>query len=154
MLTITQRVRRILPKKYSDELKLREIDLAIFHEISPMHLMIAAQCDVPIRLFFEHGAVPGVLPFEGVLLSHQEEEKFWKKKFPQWNGKWVGNDKAHAYKRNENLAHEALGIGKEHLIIMTVCSRLNERLSYEFCDCVAKILKAVPESNLFCNWRR
>ena len=136
-------------EKIVEELKLREIDLAIFHEVSPMHLMIAAQCDVPVRLFFEHGAVPNVLPFEGVILSHEEEVEYWKKKFPSWKGKWLANDKGHFHNKQEEFSHDILGIGKEHLVLMTVCTRLNERFSNEFCSCVAEILRAVPEAIFF-----
>lgn len=127
-------------KLIAENMAAQAIDIAVFHEVSPINLLVARLTDVPKRVFFEHGILPLCDDFDLIVLSHQEEADRWD--YP--NTKVVGNDKALAPSKKASVVRKDLNVPKGALVLSTVVSRLDTRLTSDMCWAIGKILRCCP----------
>jgi glycosyltransferase involved in cell wall biosynthesis len=127
----------------SIQLSEMEIDYAIFHEDNPIHLLIAQECDVPVKIYMEHGTVPIVDFFDAMILNHPNEIPYYS----------FSNTKLFANINQVDVSKRWLktltpktqwGIPEEAVVLCTVSNRLG-RLSFTMIQLVIQLLKKHPE---------
>lgn len=123
------------------------VDVVIFHEAHPIHLLMATMIDAPYRIFFEHGRfIPLDFDcFDFFILSHQEEANRIGLPYVVANPKIAGKhteENYHPLKRQDFLKKYSLP--EQACLLTTLSNHLQSRLSVSMCQCIAKILQENP----------
>ena len=130
-------------------LKSLQTDIVVFHGPDEINTMIAASCDVPIRLFFDHGTLPQYSCFELLILSTEESYSQNRERFRQMGMEScfipfsvdVRKDWLPApYSRKE------LGLPEEAFIMTTISNHLERRITPEVCHAIVEILFRCPNA--------
>lgn len=138
-----------------------KIDVVLFHEVHPIHELIAFRTDVPKRVFFDHGrCMPKNPCFDYAIIAHEEEAQHLQKEYSRWNMTLKTNPKiagidvdnsGSGYPRSN--FHRL--IPPQATLLTTISNHLHSRLSMEMCICIANILRRCPETYyvLIGNWK-
>jgi len=136
-----------LAKKISEE----EIDAAVFHGPDFIHHAIAARCDVPLRVLFEHGSLPGHPGFDIAVASAESAEgvKRLKPRFAAMGTELVRNP--HVVDARESWEPDpypstVFGLPEDALILTTISNHLEHRLSEAMCLAIVEILRRCPNA--------
>jgi hypothetical protein len=134
-------------RKISDE----KIDVAVFHGPDFIHHAIAAQCDVPVRVLFEHGSLPGHPGFDIAVASAESAEgvERLKPRFAAIGTELVRNP--HVVDARESWGpdpypNSVFGLPEGALILTTISNHLEHRLSEAMCLAIVEILRRCPNA--------
>ena len=114
----------------------QEIHTLIVHEAFPIHLQAAHNFQGK-KIFMEHGQIPFVPFFDGIICSHAEEALRLRKFFPK--STYIHNLNKGMLKPFKGHFPRHFDRKKEYLF--TFSNQLAARLSYDFLQLVARLLK-------------
>lgn len=126
-----------------------DIDIAIFHGPDIVNLLCAQFAYAPVRLLFEHGTLPTYPGFDVALVSMENSLKHNDKEFESLGTKGYFLPfpvDAKATWLPKPFSREALGLPHNSFIMTTISNSLKFRMSQEFCEAVAAILKMHPQA--------
>lgn len=125
------------------ELTELEADIVIFHGPDAINQLIAVQCDVPFRVFFDHGTLPeSVVGFDFAILSTESGLELF-------NGKATVLPFAVDVKefwQKEPFGKKELGLSEDDLFLTTVSNSLSSRLGKAMCEAIVAILQQCPKA--------
>lgn len=130
-------------------LKERLIDVAIFHGPDIVNTMAAQMTDVPLRVLFEHGSQPYSSGFDLAILSSTAACEIYCDLYKKIGTKAVALPFAVDVRKGwfeEPYTRDLLRLPEEGLIMTTISTKLDDRLSGKFCHAIAEILKREPKA--------
>ncbi len=124
-------------------------DIVVFHGPDEMNSITGYYTDVPVRILFEHGALPPYPSFDAVILSSEEAYKKWHEIFLQQGMKstvlpFCADSKSGWQK--EAFSKKELGLPEDSFIMTTISHHLDTRLTQEMCEAIGEILKRSPHA--------
>jgi hypothetical protein len=129
----------------------QEIDAAVFHGPDFIHHAIAARCDVPVRILFEHGSLPDHPGFDIAVASAESAEgvERLKPRFAAMGTELVRNP--HVVDARESWEPDpyptrVFGLPEDALILTTISNHLEHRLSDAMCLAIVEILRRCPNA--------
>ena len=129
----------------------REIDVAVFHGPDFIHQVVARCSDVPLRVMFEHGSLPGRPGFDIAVASAESEENILQQRprFEAMGTELVRN--AHVVDARElweqaPYPHSRFGVPEDALMVTTISNQLENHLSEKMCWAIGEILRRCPRA--------
>lgn len=125
------------------------VDIAIFHGPDIINCMVAQQTKVGLRVLVEHGTQSPYPVFDLAIVSSKEALNIYKEHYQNLNTQV----RALPFALNVRAAWEAkpfsrtsLRIPENSLVMTTISTKLDSRLSVEMCESIELILQNVPRS--------
>ena len=129
-------------------LSLLQTDIVVFHGPDELNQLISASCDVPIRVFFEHGTPPPYGCFDLLILgtkeAYQQSRERYRKMGMESCYLPFGIDVTKDWLPSI-MTKQQLGFPEEAFIMTTISNHLDNRLSHEMCHAIGQILSR-------CSW--
>lgn len=127
----------------------QNVDVAVFHGPDIVNTMTAQTTDVPLRVFLEHGSQPSYSGFDLAILSSYEAVEIYREHYEKIGTKAVALPFSVDVRKGwlpEPYTRKELGLPENALIMTTISTKLDVRLTTEFCHTVAQILERVPSA--------
>lgn len=124
-------------------------DIVVFHGPDIINLMAAQMTDVPLRVLFEHGSQSPYPGFDLAILSSDAALQIYSEQYKKIGTQAMALPFAIDVRKEwlENpYPLSTLGLPEEALVLTTISTKLDTRLSEEMCEAIASILKQVPNA--------
>lgn len=155
-------------KILAESLSEAKCEIAIFHMPNPVNLLAAKMLDVPCTVFMDHGGFPLIpdkngfclpyylaIPIEphfDLIITCEERPKSEIQYFNKRNTKVEALPFSLNLRKNwsqKPIPRETFDPDHNRILLTTVSLNLFNRLSPEFCDCVAKILRRERKAHYY-----
>lgn len=133
----------------TESLKEQNIDIAVFHGPDIVNNLCGSMTDVPVRVLFEHGALPEDPCYDIAILSSVEACKIYYEKYKKMGIKCYPLEFSVDVTKNwEKVPYtkESLGFPTDSFIMTTISNHLNARLSVDMCLAIGTILQRCPKA--------
>ena len=130
-------------------LKDYRVDVAVFHGPDIINTMTAQMVDVPLRVLFEHGSQSAYPGFDLAVLSSETAAELYHDLYKKINTQVIALPFAVDMRKEwllEPSTRESLGLPEDCMIMTTISTKLDVRLTDEMCHTIAEILKRVPKA--------
>ena len=138
-------------RSISENMKQKEIDIAIFHQLPPINALIARMCDVPYRVFLDHGtSFPMHKGFDLIIVSNLDSGYNVNKEFYESLGSSIVDLPMIAECRDswdkKPYPKAYFYLPEDAQILTTASNYLEQRLSPDACWAISEILKQCPDA--------
>lgn len=133
----------------SQQLKDMQVDVVIFHGPDVVNMLAAQMVDVPLRVLFEHGSQASYPGFDVVIVSSDSALELYQEHYKKIQTLAVALPFAVDVRKgwiSEPFKRESLGLPEESLVMTTISTKLDMRLTNEMCHTIAEILQRVPQA--------
>jgi glycosyltransferase involved in cell wall biosynthesis len=130
-------------------LKSFAVDVAVFHGPDIIHTMAAQMVDVPFRVLFEHGSQAAYPGFDLAIVSSDAAAELYGDLYKKLQTRIIALPFALDIRQGwqtELFSRKTLGLPEQGMIMTTISTKLDARLTDEFCHTIAEILQRVPEA--------
>lgn len=129
--------------------KEHKIDVAVFHGPDIINTMAAQMTDVPLRILFEHGSQSSFPGFDVAIVSSEAAAELYHDHYQKLNTKVIALPFAVDVRKNWRsirYPRKFLGLPENNLVMTTISTKLDARLTQDFCHTLAEILRRVPNA--------
>lgn len=130
-------------------LKERKIDIAVFHGPDVVNSMAAQMVDVPLRVLFEHGSQAVYPGFDLAIVSSIAAVDLYQDLYKKIGTRAVALPFALDVRKGwlpQPFTRESLGLPEDAVVMTTISTKLDARLTDELCHVIAEILKRAPKA--------
>ena len=130
-------------RRLAEELRSHNVDVAVFHGWNHIHILAAHLCDVPLRVFFDHGGISPFSVFDFYVLSTSDSQDL------------VGEASSvvlpfpvssHLTWEEELIPKNEFQVPDDALLMTTISNHLENRVSDEMVGAIAEICKRCPKA--------
>lgn len=133
----------------SEHLNKSGFDVVVFHGPDIVNTMAAQMINAPLRVLFEHGTPPVYPGYDLAILSSDAavelHEETLKKIQTQAKALPFAVDVRKGW-QEKPYQRETLGLPEESLVMTTISTKLDARLTDKMCHAIARILKINPQA--------
>lgn len=124
-------------------------DIVVFHGPDEINQLVSASCDVPFKIFFEHGTPPSHGCFDFLILGTEEAYTQNQSRFQQMGMESCYLPFAIDLRKDwkeELVSRKELGLPEEAFVMTTISSHLETRVTPEMKEAIVKILQRCPQA--------
>lgn len=125
------------------------VDIVVFHGPDTINMMATQMVHAPLRVLFEHGSQSKYPGFDLAIVSSEAAVELYRDLYKKLNTQVVALPFAVDVRKSwlpEPFSLPSLGLPEEALVMTTISTKLDGRLSNEMCHVIAKILQQVPNA--------
>nr|NGY95728.1 hypothetical protein [Neochlamydia sp. AcF84] len=133
----------------SSLLKEAKIDVAVFHGPDTVNTLATQMVDVPLRVLLEHGSQPTYPGFDLAIVSTDTAVEIYQDLYKKIHTQVVALPFALDVRKNwlpQPYEKKSLGLPEDCLVMTTISTKLDTRLTAELCYAIAEILQKVPQA--------
>lgn len=129
----------------------KDIDIAVFHGPDVVNLISTQLLSAPLRVLFEHGSQSSYAGFDLAIVSSDAAVELYQKHYADIGTRVVGLPFAVDVRKDWSMQEKpitkaSMKMPETALIMTTISTKLDSRLSDEMCSAITEILKRVPNA--------